>query len=227
MPPPRLIIAGKDDKKGAVSTRCNNRAGFRAKGETLEDDQQNGGTESLKGHFIVAMPGLLDPNFSMTVTTMCEHAELGSVGLIINRLYPMVSGSDLFQELKLETGPHAADIPVYFGGPVHDDEIFVLHGPPFEWQGCFMVAPDLAMSNTVDLLQAIATETGPKNYLICLGCAGWGPGQLESEIRQNSWITCPASEDIIFNIPIGEKWNEAMRRVGIDPSLLSSTPGHA
>jgi putative transcriptional regulator len=184
-------------------------------------------SESLKGHFLMAMPGLADPNFSMTVTCICEHADLGSVGLIINRFYPMVSCKDLFYELNLETLSDIHSIPVYFGGPVHNNEIFVLHGPPFDWEGCFQVNSTFAMSNTVDLLDAISRGKGPKDYLICMGCAGWGPGQLESEIRQNSWITCPASDSIIFNIPVDEKWNEAMKQVGIDPSVLSNTAGHA
>ncbi len=159
--------------------------------------------------------------------SICEHAALGSVGLIINRLYPMISGKDLFQEFNLDISPDFEAIPVYFGGPVHSNEIFVLHGPPFVWEGCFKVSSTLAMSNTLDLLEAISTGRGPQDYLICLGCAGWGPGQLESEIRQNSWITCPASNEIIFNTPVTEKWKEAMKQVGVDPSLLSSTAGHA
>ena len=173
------------------------------------------------------MPGLADPNFSMTVTCICEHSALGSVGLIINRLDSMVSGKDLFYELKLNIGPETGVIPVYFGGPVHSNEIFVLHGPPFDWEGCFPVNSTLAMSNTMDLLEAISFGGGPRDYLICLGCAGWGPGQLEIEMRENSWITCPASDNVIFNIPVAEKWKEAMKQVGINPSLLSNTAGHA
>ncbi|MFO7963621.1 MAG: YqgE/AlgH family protein [Desulfobacterales bacterium] len=189
--------------------------------------KKNIGTDSLKGNFIIAMPGLMDPNFSMTVTCICEHTSLGSVGLIINRLFSMVSGKDLFEELQLHDVSGADDIPVYFGGPVHSNEIFILHGPPFDWEGCFKVSSVLAMSNTMDLLEAISLGTGPRYYMIFMGCAGWGPGQLESEIRQNSWITCPAFDDIIFSTPISEKWKEAMKRVGIDPSFLSNTAGNA
>jgi putative transcriptional regulator len=183
--------------------------------------------DSLKGHFIMAMPGLADPNFSMTVTCICEHTELGSVGLIINRRHNTICANDIFKELNLEYILRPDPLPAYIGGPVHENEIFVLHGPPFDWEGCFMVDKTLAMSNTMDILNSIAVGKGPNSFLVCLGCAGWGPGQLESEIRQNSWITCPVSSDIIFDLPAEAKWRAAMNRVGIDPALLSSRVGHA
>ncbi len=90
-----------------------------------------------------------------------------------------------------------------------------------------MVTPYLAMSNTKDILDAIAMGKGPKSYLVSLGCAGWGPGQLEAEIKENSWLTCPVFEDVIFNIPVDTRWNETVRKIGIDPFLLSDTAGHA
>ena len=183
--------------------------------------------DSLKGNFIIAMPALADPNFSMTVTCICEHTVLGSVGLIVNRPHSTIYADDIFKELNLEPVPRSIPIPAYIGGPVHVNEIFVLHGPPFDWEGCFMVNKTLAMSNTMDILKFIAMGKGPNSFLICLGCAGWGPGQLESEIRQNSWITWPVSDDIIFDIPVEAKWRTAMNRVGIDPALLSSRVGHA
>jgi putative transcriptional regulator len=183
--------------------------------------------DSLKGHFIIAMPGLADPNFSMTVTCMCEHTDLGSVGLIINRPHSSICANDIFEELNLGDTANSTPVPVYIGGPVHINEIFVLHGPPFDWEGCFLVNKTLAMSNTMDILKAIAAGNGPEAFMIFLGCAGWGPGQLESEIRQNSWITCPVSHDIIFDLAPEEKWKAAMQRVGIDPALLSARQGHA
>ncbi len=193
----------------------------------MQDQIKNQTLNSLKGHFLLAMPGLADPNFSMTVTCICEHTPLGSVGLIINRFYSTVSGKDIFKELNLECTPDLGSIPIFIGGPVHINEIFVLHSPPFDWEGCFMVTPSLAMSNTIDILESISMGKGPNSFLICLGCAGWGPQQLESEIKENSWITNPASEEIIFDIPVESKWKEAMKQVGIDPTLLSNKAGHA
>ena len=190
-------------------------------------DNENQSSDLLKGHFIMAMPGLPDPNFANTVTCICEHTQLGSVGLIINRIHPLTKGIDIFKELNLETGPESENIPIHIGGPVHVNEIFILHGPPFKWEGCFRINETLAMSNTVDILDAISKGKGPKSFLICLGCAGWGPGQLDAEIKQNSWITSIAADDIIFDVPEDAKWQEAMKRVGVDPTLLSDTAGHA
>jgi len=183
--------------------------------------------ESLKGQFLMAMPGLADPNFNQTVTFICEHTQAGAVGIVINRVHASLTGMDLFNELKMQYTPEAESVSIHYGGPVHVNEVFVLHGPPFDWQGCLAITPSLAMSNTPDILEALAKNRGPKSFIISLGCAGWGPGQLESEIKRNAWLTCAASEEIIFNIPIESRWEEAMRKVGIDPALLSDTAGHA
>lgn len=183
--------------------------------------------ESIKGAFLVAMPLLADPNFHKTVTFICEHTQEGAMGVIIDRLHPNVTGAQIFEELNLDYVSEAARAPVYLGGPVHINEIFVFHGPPFHWEGCLAVTPSFALSNTMDILEAIAMGKGPASYLITLGCAGWGGGQLEFEIKENAWLTCPASEDIAFNIPAENKWRKAMERIGIDPDLLSSATGHA
>ncbi|MDM8548766.1 YqgE/AlgH family protein [Desulfobacterales bacterium HSG2] len=182
---------------------------------------------SLKGQFLMAMPGLADPNFAFTVTCICEHAPEGAVGIIVNQVHAFLSGKDIFDELKIRYKPGSEFIPIHLGGPVHIDEIFVLHGPPFGWRGCLMVTPFLAMSNTRDILEAIAMGEGPKSLMIALGCAGWGPAQLESEIRQNAWLTSPASENVLFNTPVEARWEEALRNMGIEPALLSDTAGHA
>ena len=175
----------------------------------------------------MAMPSLSDPNFIQTVTCICEHSLAGAVGLVVNREHPHLALKQILKELQVEYSPAAEKIPIHIGGPVHPSELFILHGPPFEWQGCLMVTDSLALSNTRDILEAIAMQTGPSAYLISLGCAGWGPGQLESEIKANVWLTSPINEPIIFNMPNEIKWEEAVRRIGVDPTFLSSTPGHA
>ncbi len=182
---------------------------------------------SLKGQFLMAMPGLADPNFALTVICICEHTPEGAVGMVINQVHSFLSAKDIFDELKITYKPGTESIPIYLGGPVHMGEIFILHGPPFGWEGCVMVTPTLALSNTRDILEAIAMGRGPESLIIILGCAGWGPYQLESEIRQNSWLTCSVSEDIIFDISVDVRWKEAVRKMGIDPDLLSNTAGHA
>ena len=181
----------------------------------------------LKGQFLIAMPALNDPNFFQTVTCISEHNSDGAVGIIVNRIHPGLSGKIIFDELKMNYIPEAENIIIHLGGPVHIGEIFVLHGPPFDWEGCLMVTPYLAMSNTRDILDAIAMGIGPKSYIISLGCAGWGPGQLESEIKENAWLTSPVVEKIIFDIPVDMRWSESVRKIGINPSLLSDTAGHA
>ena len=181
----------------------------------------------FKGHFVTAMPDLADPNFEYTVTSICEHTGSGALGIIINRVLPGISAKDIFKELNLEHKEQSAEIPIYFGGPVHMNEIFILHGPPFTWAGCLKVSSFLALSNTMDILKAIASGKGPSSFLIALGCAGWGPEQLETEIRQNSWITCPAVEEIIFSCRVEEKWKAALKAAGVDPAMLSSKAGNA
>lgn len=181
----------------------------------------------LKGHFLMAMPGLLDPNFHQTVTLICEHSQDGALGLVINRRHAFLTCAEIFKELKIEYAPAAALSPVYIGGPVHGGEIFMLHGPPFAWEACLMISPTLAMSNSRDILEAIAVNRGPDAFMVCLGCAGWGPGQLEAELRENAWLTFPAQEEIIFDAAVEDRWERALKRMGIDPSLLSATSGNA
>jgi len=183
--------------------------------------------DSLKGHFLIAMPELADPNFYETVIFICEHTQAGAFGMVINRKHTFLTGKDLYEELKMTYLPSTESLMIFAGGPVHVNEIFILHGPPFGWQGCLEVTPALAMSNTLDIMQAIAMGKGPEAFIISLGCSGWGPGQLESEIKGNVWLTTPSSEEILFNISPESKWEAAMRTVGIDPMLLSGKAGHA
>jgi putative transcriptional regulator len=182
---------------------------------------------TLKGQFLLAMPGLVDPNFHQTVTCICEHNDSGAMGIIINRVHHSLTGKDIFEELTIEYAPDADSIPVHLGGPVHVGEIFVLHGPPFNWEASLMITPALAMSNTRDILEAVALSKGPQAFIISLGCAGWGPGQLESEIKENAWLNHPIFEENIFDVPLETRWGEAVRKMGIDPMLLSNTAGHA
>jgi putative transcriptional regulator len=182
---------------------------------------------SFKGQFLIAMPGLADPNFYQTVTCISEHTAAGAVGLVINRVHQALKAKAIFEELRMAYTPEAEAIPVHIGGPVHINELFVLHGPPSNWKGSLAVTPSLTMSNTRDLLSAIAMGHGPEQFILTLGCAGWGPGQLEYEIKQNAWLTGPSDAEILFRTPIEKRWAEAVKRMGIDPMLLSETSGHA
>jgi len=182
---------------------------------------------SLKGQFLVAMPKLVDPDFHKTVTCITEFSDRGALGITINRVYPKLSGKDIFDELKIDSVPRSETIPIHAGGPTHVSELFILHGPPFGWEGCYQITPYLGLSTTRDILQAIATDRGPEFCLVSLGCAGWLPGQLDSEMRENSWLTCDFAEDIMFKAPIDARWEMAVKTMGIDPMTLSDTAGHA
>lgn len=182
---------------------------------------------SLKGHFLISMPGLADPNFFRTVTCICDHTHEGAVGIVVNRVHPSILAKEIFDELKIDYVYKSGNMPIYLGGPVNTNEIFMLHGPPFNWERSLRITPYLALSNTRDILEAAALGKGPESLIISLGCAGWGPGQLESEIRDNAWLTSPLSEEIIFDISAESRWEEAVKKIGIEPSLLSATAGHA
>ncbi len=184
-------------------------------------------SESFKGQFLVAMPLLLDQNFYQTVTCICEYTPAGSVGIVVNRVHPSLLLKDIFDELNIKFIQDVTKIPIHIGGPVHIGEIFILHGPPFEWEGCLMITPTLALSNTRDILESVAMGRGPKSYIIALGCAGWGPGQLESEIMENAWLTSPVFEDVIFEMPVEKRWEASLKKIGVDPALILNTSGHA
>ena len=182
----------------------------------------------LRGEFLIAMPMLTDPNFRQTVVCICEHSADGALGLIVNRIYPALTARDIFEELKIEYVPETGPLPVYYGGPVHTGDLFVLHEPPFGWEGCRPIRPDLALTNTKDLLTAIAAGQGPRRFLILLGYAGWGPDQLEAEVRENSWLTVPVDQSIIFDAPVARRWADAMKLMNIpDPAFLSGMSGSA
>ena len=183
--------------------------------------------QSLRGQFLMAMPGLTDPNFYQSVTCLAEHNPKGAMGIVISRVHPEINAKMIFDELHIPAAEQAGNIPVYLGGPVHINELFILHGPPFTWDGTMRVAESLALSNSRDVLEAIALDQGPRSYIIALGCAGWGPGQLEHEILGNAWINGPFSEAIAFRTAVDDRWEAALQVIGIDPASLSDTAGNA
>jgi putative transcriptional regulator len=192
-----------------------------------EEDMEKGYPGTLKGQFLLSMPSLVDPNFHQTVTCMCEHNSEGAMGLVVNRVHDVLTAKDIFEELKIDYAAGMESVPIHMGGPVHIAELFVLHGPPFEWEACLRITPTLAMSNTKDIIESIALEKEPESFIITLGCAGWGPGQLEAEIKENAWLTYPIFDENIFKMPVESRWKEAVKKMGINPSLLSDTAGHA
>lgn len=182
-------------------------------------------THTLKNHFLIAMPGLVDPRFSQTVTYICEHNQGGAMGIIINQPAP-ISYNELFQQLDLNDN-YEDDSPLLIGGPVKKERGFVLHSTEKKWSSTSALSKDIAITGSKDILKDIAQHQGPKESLIALGYAGWDTGQLEQEILQNSWLTVPADKAIIFDTPIEQRWMAAAKPLGIDLTLLSSQAGHA
>jgi len=182
---------------------------------------------ALKGEFLIAMPTLNDPNFSRTVVCICEFSSEGALGMIINRLYSSFVAKDLFEELNMEYIPAAESLPIHNGGPVNMGDVFVLHGPPFHWLGCHPVTPWLALTNTRDVLEAIARGEGPESFLIIMGCSGWGGGQLEMELKGNFWLTAQADAEVLFRTPVEKRWAKGMALINIDPTFLSESYGNA
>jgi len=182
---------------------------------------------NLTNHFLIAMPGLEDPNFFHTVTYICEHTSDGAMGIVINR--PMdLHLADIFDQLEIKVvSPKLAEQTVYLGGPVQSDRGFVLHDSSSEWSSTLHITTEISVTTSLDILEAIASDKGPTQSLIALGYAGWGAGQLESELAQNAWLNGPAKSDIIFKRASQERWQAAADLLGVDLNLLSSDTGHA
>jgi putative transcriptional regulator len=180
----------------------------------------------LTNHFLIAMPGLVGSEFSKTVTYICQHDEEGALGIVINKTHSLTMG-DIYKQLQISPAtPKTASIPLFSGGPVEEGRGFVLHQSKAEWDSTLLVNEGLALTSSKDIMQAIAHDEGPENWLLALGYAGWASGQLEEEIRQNSWLHGEADAGIIFNAEIGQRWQLAAESIGVDISLMSSDVGH-
>ena len=194
---------------------------------TAFDDIEDDDDGYLTGQLIVAMPGMGDPRFDKSVIYLCAHSEEGAMGLVINREIEELTFPDLLEQLDIEPAPGATPIRIQFGGPVESSRGFVLHSPDYLQDGTLVVDDGMALTATVDILRAIADGSGPISRLLALGYAGWGPGQLDSEIKDNGWLHVEADGDLVFDTDLGSKWDRAMTKIGIDPFMLSDVAGHA
>ncbi|GAA0295813.1 YqgE/AlgH family protein [Rhodovulum strictum] len=183
----------------------------------------------LGGKLLIAMPGMGDPRFEKSVVFLCAHSEEGAMGLIVNKPLSELSFTDLLGQLGIARAPDARDIRVHFGGPVEHARGFVLHSGEYNSgsETTLRVDGRFGMTATLDILEDIARGQGPAESLLALGYAGWGPGQLEGEIRGNGWLTCEAVPEIVFDNADGSKWERALRSLGIEPLMLSATAGRA
>ena len=190
-------------------------------------------SSSFANQFLLAMPGMLDENFSGSLVYLLEHSDKGAMGLVVNRPTDIVL-STLFEkiELKLEIAP-LLDEPVYFGGPVQLERGFVLHPTDLaeKYSSSLIIAEGLTMTTSKDVLEAVANGSGPEKFLMTLGYAGWGAGQLEEEISLNGWINIAIPNDqmqtIIFDTPYTDRYQKAMQVLGFDLASLSGEAGHA
>ena len=185
------------------------------------------GQDFLINQFLVAMPAMLDTNFSQTVTFIWEHNADGALGIIINRPLQMKL-ADVFEQLKMPTPAEAVGRQsVLQGGPVQTDRGFVLHDIGGHWEHTRQVSSRIQVTTSPDILDAMARGTGPATAVVALGYAGWAAGQLENEVANNAWLTVPCDERIIFETPFEQRWRAAGRLLGIDLATMSPEAGHA
>jgi putative transcriptional regulator len=181
----------------------------------------------LNNQFLIAMPGMDDPNFAQTVTLVCEHSERGALGIVINRPLTMDLG-EVFEQLGLDASQsHVSRQNVLLGGPVQTDRGFVLHSPGAGFESTLPVSEKLHLTTSRDILDALASGQGPERAIVALGYAGWEAGQLEDEMARNAWLTVPVDENLLFDVPAEDRWQAAGRLLGINLLHLSSDAGHA
>lgn len=182
----------------------------------------------LDGKLLIAMPGMGDPRFEKAVILMCAHSDEGAMGLIVNKPTTDLSFASLLEQLSIPRAPAGRDIRVHFGGPVERGRGFVLHSSDYAGGPATMqIGGRFGMTATLDILEALAQGGGPSQALLALGYAGWGPGQLESEIRANGWLVADAQGSLVFSRDDAGKWAGALKGLGIDPLTLSAAAGRA
>ncbi|MDR2876632.1 MAG: YqgE/AlgH family protein [Chromatiales bacterium] len=181
----------------------------------------------LTNQFLIAMPTLRDPNFFHGVTYVCEHNANGAMGVMINRPLEIRMG-DVLEQMKIPTELEALRrMPVFLGGPVQCERGFVLHQPLGKWRMTMPITDTFGVTSSRDILEAMAQGQGPEICLVALGYAGWGPGQLESELADNAWINVPADARVVFQTPPEQRWEAAAALTGVDIHRLSAHIGHA
>lgn len=183
-------------------------------------------TVNLTHHFLIAMPGMVDPNFNGSLTYICDHSAQGALGVVINRPIEL-DLSTLFEQIGLSLPERLQGDSVYFGGPVQTERGFVLHTPPLTFSSTLTVHDAVSLTTSKDVLEAVSQGSGPDKFMVSLGYAGWSAGQLEDEIKQNAWLSVEADPRVIFELEPEQRLAAAMKRLGIDFASLSDAAGHA
>lgn len=182
---------------------------------------------NLKNHFLIAMPSISEGIFANSITYICEHSEQGAMGIVIN--HPLdLRLNEMLEHLEISDIRYPHNEPILAGGPVHMDRGFVLHRSTSQrWDSTLHICDQVSLTTSQDILAAIAHDEGPADSIVALGYAGWGAGQLETELAENAWLTTPADFDIIFKTPIEQRAQAAAATLGIDLALIAPQAGHA
>ena len=189
----------------------------------------------LNNQMLIAMPNVNDPRFERSVIFMCAHSAEGAMGIIINKPASGITLPNLFEQLsiaedneRIDLCDSIDDVAIQIGGPVESSRGFVLHSTDyFSSENTMPIDEEIGLTATLDVLRAIASGHGPRHAILALGYAGWGPGQLESEMQSNGWLHCAADVELIFARDCNSKYDMALAKIGIDPTMLSITAGHA
>ena len=181
----------------------------------------------LTSQLLIALPALDDPNFARSVALICQHDEQGAMGIVVNRASDYTLGEVMAQMRLSPRDQRLRERTVLYGGPVHPERGFVLHDGAREWESSLAIGDDLYLTTSRDVLEAMAEGEGPERAVVALGCAGWGAGQLEYELGENSWLTAPADGELLFALPLEQRWQAAGGRIGVDMSRLTDYSGHA
>ena len=196
----------------------------------LTDKRERG---FLDGHFLIAMPGMFDSNFARSVAYVCAHSSAGAMGFVINQPQS-ITFTDVLLHLQLIRKNDAIllpdetrHFPIRSGGPVETGRGFVLHSDDYASDSSIPISDDISLTATLDVVRAISNGRGPRRATMMLGYAGWGAGQLEREIATNGWLNCPASEELIFDNNLDDKYERALALMGVTPAMLSRDAGHA
>jgi putative transcriptional regulator len=184
---------------------------------------------SLTGQLLVAMPQMQDPRFARSVVYLCAYSEAaGAMGLVVNKTIDALTVDELYAHLSIEPSRQTNQpLPVHFGGPVDPGRGFVLHSPDYREEGTLGIGDEFAMTATLDILRAMGKGEGPRQSLLALGYAGWAPGQLDAEIQANGWLSVDADSDLVFGEADDNKWQRALAKLGVSPSMLSTEAGRA
>lgn len=182
---------------------------------------------TLANQLLIALPTLADSNFARSVALICQHDADGAMGVVVNRASEYTLG-EVFRQMGIDSDDEALSAqPVLAGGPVHPERGFVIHDGDCEWDSSLAITDNLYVTTSRDVLEAIARGEGPASVTIALGCAGWGAGQLEDELVENSWLTVPADAELLFALPLEARWQAAAGRIGVDMMQVTEYSGHA